>query len=72
MSTGHKPDKGDMIICNDVVGVVTGCSSTSYKITTKEGSIVELTKSANIQIIANSFSIAALVYQKLLKARKGA
>lgn len=72
MQEASKIDKGDIIICNDVVGMVIDNLPKTFSVITKEGNTVELRKSANILLIANSFSIATLMYKKILQKRKGA
>lgn len=58
---------GDVIICNDVLGAVIEIDKSQYTVLLKDGTHTKLNKSANIEIVANAYSIAALIYHKVLK-----
>ena len=63
----QKINIGDIIICNDVLGAVVESTSNEYTILLRDGTKTKLHKNANIAIVANAYSIATLIYQKVLK-----
>ena len=64
-------DIGDLIICNDVLGTIVDITNNHCIILTDDGSRIKIRKSANINLIANAYSIATLVYNKVLHKCKG-
>ena len=64
-------DIGDLIICNDVLGTIVDITNNHCIILTDDGSRIKIRKSANINLIANAYSIATLVYNKVLHRCKG-
>ena len=64
-------DIGDLIICNDVLGTIVDITNNHCIILTDDGSRIKIRKSVNINLVANAYSIAALVYNKVLHKCKG-
>lgn len=62
----YNPGNGDIVICNDVLGSVIDYNGREITVRVEDGNNVKLNRNANITLVANSYSIAALVYNKLL------
>ena len=63
-----KPEVGDIIICNDVIGMIIGSTTNNYKVKLDDNKIIELYKKADIHIVASAYSVAALIYNKLISS----
>lgn len=63
----YKPSTGDIIICNDVLGSVVDHDSKTVSVKVSNGSVVQIYRTANIQVVVNAYALAALVYNKIVK-----
>jgi hypothetical protein len=66
----QRPDIGDLIICNDLLGMITASEGSMWIVTPSDDTKVQINKTANIQIVSNSYALATLYYKKLLSKNK--
>ncbi len=62
--------KCSIILCNEVLGIITGETKEQYEVYTYDKNNIVLDKDASITELSSPYAFAKLVYDKVAKARR--